>query len=201
MEWDLLTQNSCNGPEVISALQKHIRRGEEVEALKCAYELVPKYEKWLWRRLIVIALEDIGPANPNLHVQVRALRDTYFEFRQEDKRGSEVLVLSNVILLMCRSPKSRIGDEFGCYCMKQWKDEKGVKIPDYALDGHTARGKQLGRGMPFFLEESAKLVPEPTDHNPYKKQAEEYWLGGFRGGPVGSPLGKNGKEKPQGDLF
>lgn len=109
MEWDLLTQNSCNGPEVTSSLQKHIRRGEEVKALKCAYELVPKYEKWLWRRLIVIALEDIGPANPDLYVQVRAVRGTYFEFRQEDKRGSEVLVLSNVILLMCRSPKSRIG--------------------------------------------------------------------------------------------
>ena len=108
MEWDLLTQNSCNGPEVISSFQKHIRRGEEVKALKCAYELVPKHEKWLWRRLIVIALEDIGPANPDLHVRVRALRDTYFEFRQEEKRGSEVLVLSNVILLMCRSTKSRI---------------------------------------------------------------------------------------------
>jgi len=74
--YQLFTQNNQIFGEVVSALQKHIRRGEEKQAMKCALELLPKYEKYFWRRLLVIALEDIGPAAPDVHTHIRALRDT-----------------------------------------------------------------------------------------------------------------------------
>ena len=42
------------------ALQKAIRRGNEAEALACARLLVVRDPQRLWRRLAVIAMEDVG---------------------------------------------------------------------------------------------------------------------------------------------
>ena len=36
------------------------------------------------------------------------------------------------------------------------------EIPDFALDMHTMKGKELCRGLDHFRKEGAKLVPEPT---------------------------------------
>ncbi|GIT16503.1 MAG: hypothetical protein CM1200mP38_1600 [Dehalococcoidia bacterium] len=46
--------------ESISALQKMIRRGDEVEAMYWAIELEGKYHNDMWDRLEVISHEDIG---------------------------------------------------------------------------------------------------------------------------------------------
>jgi hypothetical protein len=39
-------------------------------------------------------------------------------------------------------------------------------VPDWALDGHTIEGKRMGRGLAYFREHSAKLVPpvKPDDY-------------------------------------
>jgi hypothetical protein len=46
-------------------------------------------------------------------------------------------------------------------------------VPDWALDGHTIEGKRMGRGLAYFREHSAKLVPpvKPGDY-----EAEAYRL-------------------------
>ena len=200
----LVTQNNKLLLEVISALQKHIRRNEEKQAMKCALELLPRYEKYFWRRLLVIVVEDIGPANPGLLQQIKTLRETYFEFRQEDKRGAEFLVLANAIVLMSRSPKCRIGDNFQAVCRKEWEAEGGVEIPDYALDCHTGRGRRMGRTKEFWIEEGLKLVPTPEYFDPYTKEAQAAWLAGWEG-KLMPPMKKNGGngefEQGQGDLF
>ena len=48
------TQNGYPLDEIISALQKDIRRGNEEQALYWCLEMVPRFEAYLWRRLIVI---------------------------------------------------------------------------------------------------------------------------------------------------
>jgi replication-associated recombination protein RarA len=50
--------------DLVSALQKDIRRGNEYEALFWAVKLESLNPTRLWNRLKVIASEDIGPANP-----------------------------------------------------------------------------------------------------------------------------------------
>ena len=106
MAYQVFTQNSYGLDEIISALQKDIRRGNEEQALYWALELLPRYEVYLWRRLAVICNEDIGIANPEILVQVQVLRAQYFEFREQGKDGTCRLILANAILLMCRSPKA-----------------------------------------------------------------------------------------------
>ena len=48
-------------------------------------------------------------------------------------------------------------------------------IPDWANDQHTLAGKKLGRGLDHFREEGAKLIPEPTEPDPFIDEAYRLW--------------------------
>ena len=70
------TKNGYHADEVISALQKCIRRGLEEKASMFAYELYltsPELEEKMWSRLMTISVEDIGLGNPMACVIVQNL--------------------------------------------------------------------------------------------------------------------------------
>ncbi len=72
----LKTASGYLNSECTSAMQKCIRRGLEEDALFWATELdLAGYGAYVWKRLQIIASEDIGLADPNVCVQVRALYD------------------------------------------------------------------------------------------------------------------------------
>lgn len=176
----LYTQNGYILGEVISALQKDVRRGNEEAAMYWALELCPKFERYFWRRLVIIAQEDIGLANPNLLVMVKAQKDIYFDLREYGDSGVR-LVIANAVLAMCRSPKSRLADYFQC-AVNQDRLTGAVKreIPDYALDKHTGRGRNMGRGIEHWHQEGCVLNPEGIDPvcqdtGDYQRRALEYW--------------------------
>jgi len=176
----LLTEtNKYDLGEVISAVQKLIRRADEWEAMWFALELIPKYEAYLWKRLVVICLEDIGIASPDVLLYVRACRESYFEFREDGRDGSARLALSNAILRMCRSTKTRIADEFQCVLNQRrlQNPEERREVPDFALDKHTAGGRRLGRGVDHWLDEGCRLKPEDKTLDDYRPQAGAYWSG------------------------
>jgi hypothetical protein len=174
------TQKGYQVSEVISALQKEIRRAKEREAVFWAYELCPQYEAYLWRRLLVIVHEDIGVANPLLLLMVPELRSQYFEFRSSPgKDGAARMVLTNLVVLMCRSPKSRLADELKTIVCDDRERGLRLEIPDYAVDKHTLRGKRKGRGMEHWLKEGCLLAPPPSESNgQYREEAEERWRKG-----------------------
>jgi replication-associated recombination protein RarA len=72
--YQLKTQNDYDFGEVISALQKSIRRGHELESMFWALELYEKYGRALWTRLQVICNEDIGIANPQAIILIQTLK-------------------------------------------------------------------------------------------------------------------------------
>jgi len=145
--------------EVASALQKEIRRGNESEAMFWAFELEKDYYKYVWKRLCVIASEDVGLADPMAAVLVGSLRDTYMFIRENSRKGVSVdfNILCHAVLYLCRASKNREVDEFGNFVQRDVKD---LQIPDYALDMHTKRGRMMGRGSRYFWEEGAKVSPE-----------------------------------------
>ena len=62
--------------ELISMLQKSIRRGIEENALAAAYEMYitsPQFHEKMWRRLLAISVEDIGFGNTDAPGQVFTL--------------------------------------------------------------------------------------------------------------------------------
>lgn len=174
-----LTQNSYDLGEVVSAVQKAIRRGEEQEAMYWAIEMVPQFEAYLWRRLVVIANEDIGIAHPPIFMTIAVLREQFFEFRERGRNGTARLILANAILTMCRAPKSRISDHFQRFMIDQWQRGERRQIPDYALDKHTRRGRSMGRrDARFWLDEGCKLANKGDVVDPYQADAEAMWLAG-----------------------
>lgn len=174
--YQLRTQNNFDFFEVASAMQKEIRRAKEREALYWAYEMMPRYEGYLWKRLKVIVNEDIGIANWSLITAIQTLASQYFEMR-ERKDPSCTLCVTNAILLLCRSPKTRVGDHL-TIVMEETKArelESGrvtMKIPDYAVDMHTRRGKAMGRGLDHFRANGAVLVgKDESVRDPYEDEA------------------------------
>ena len=161
--------------ELLSALQKDIRRGNEYGAMFWAVELETFNPRMLWNRLTAISSEDVGPANPVMPLVIETLEKQYFEARD---KGSDRcrLFLANAVVILARSRKSRIADDLlnTVYGEIQHENRK-LPIPDYALDKHTLRGKKMGRGIEHFFSEGAKLSNEAFE-NPYTENAKRILL-------------------------
>ncbi|MHB0961101.1 MAG: AAA family ATPase [Pirellulaceae bacterium] len=156
--------------EVISAIQKCIRRGLEREAMLWCLEMAhtsKAYYSWMLGRLQVIAHEDIGLANPEAVQFVLATAAVAKEMHQ--KQGWRIM-FGNCVRALARSQKSREGDHFIWVTLNQWETLGPGKIPDVALDQHTRRGKSMGRGLTHFLEEGTKL-DQPSDVDCYREEA------------------------------
>ena len=152
----LKTNGGYVNSEVTSAMQKSIRRGLEEEALFWATELeLAGYGGYVWKRLRIIASEDIGMADPNVCVQVRTLYENWLEQKKnkEDRSLAERLFLVHAILIVVRAKKSRMVDT--ALITLYEGDREKRKIPDVALDVHTIRGRKMGRGVDHFFTEGA----------------------------------------------
>lgn len=142
----LRTRNGYLLSEVVSALQKAIRRGELDEAAYWASELdLSGYSEYLWRRLRIICSEDVGPANPHLPATVNALHQWWQGAKSRAGGGAELFIV-HAVLLLCRSPKTRVVDHLTAVAYLG-HDEQHLEIPDHALDMHTERGREMGRKL------------------------------------------------------
>ena len=175
----ITTRNGYAGDEVISALQKSIRRGLEEQACMFAYELYissPQLEEKLWRRLLTISVEDIGMGNPMAAVVVNNLYQMSREFDYAD--GDRPIYFIHAIRYMCQSEKDRSSDLLKNICIKSFAMGKLPEIPDYALDKHTQLGQAMGRDSFHFLNEASRVYPQKEIDNDYKERyakiLEEY---------------------------
>jgi len=152
--------------EVVSALQKSIRRGLEEDALFWATELyMSDYAPHAWGRLLVIASEDVGPAQNSAVLVVKALHGMWSE---EKKSGEARLWFVHAVLALVRAPKSRIVDHATITFFEGERENK--QVPDWALDVHTKAGRAKERGYEHFFDEGATLRAEALE-DPYKRRA------------------------------
>jgi len=156
------TENGFAADEVISALQKSLRRGLVENALLLGWEMYltsREMEEMLWSRLGVISVEDVGFGNLNAPVLVETLYQMHkrYTYPQHDR----FLFAAHAIRVMGSGDKDRTTDD-----MVNWAKqsvalrEKLPEIPDVALDMHTRRGQEMGRDYLFFMREASKVVPE-----------------------------------------
>ena len=158
--------------ELLSALQKDIRRGNEYEAVFWAVELETFNPTALWNRLRIIASEDIGIANPLASLVIDILEKEYTDARRREN-DSYRLFLTHAVLFLARSRKSRIVDDLlNVVYGEIQREDKKLTIPDYALDKHTQRGREMKRGWEHFYTEGNKLSNEAFE-NPYTEKAKE----------------------------
>ena len=64
---------ACNRWIASSALQKAIRRGDVALAQRAAFALHREDRSGIWRRLIAIAFEDVGPADLDVILETVAV--------------------------------------------------------------------------------------------------------------------------------
>lgn len=159
---DKTTAHGFAADEVISALQKSIRRGLVDNALLLGWEMYitsPELEAMLWSRLCVISVEDVGLGNPAAPV----LAETLFQMhsRYERPQHDRFLFVAHLIRVLATSPKDRTSDD-----MANWAKhsvalgETLPEIPDFALDMHTRKGAEMGRDYRYFLEVASQVSSE-----------------------------------------
>ena len=81
------TRHGLPADEIISALQKEIRRGQTENAALIAYEMAstsPELEMYLWKRLQVISVEDVGLGDPHAVVLIRSLFEMVRDLDRSD---------------------------------------------------------------------------------------------------------------------
>lgn len=167
----LATQGGYLNSECTSAMQKCIRRGMEEGALFWATELdLAGYGAYVWKRLQIIASEDIGLADPCVCIQVRALYENWVEHRKnapkERRNVTGRIFLVHAILICARTMKSRIVDTATITMYEGERPQR--EIPDFALDMHTSKGRGAMRGVDHFFKVGAviknperSLLPDP----------------------------------------
>lgn len=168
------TEHGFAADEVISALQKSIRRGLVDNALLLGWEMYvtsPEMEAMLWSRLCVISVEDVGLGNAQAPILVNTLFAMHARYpRPEHDR---FMFAAHAIRVMASGPKDRTTDEMASWAKQSINlGERLPEIPDAALDMHTRRGKEMGRDYRWFIEEASRVIPEIPD----KDQTYRRWI-------------------------
>ncbi|MCL4561527.1 MAG: AAA family ATPase [Chloroflexi bacterium] len=162
---DVRTRHGFPADELISTLQKEIRRGHTENAALVAYEMAttsPEMEAYLWKRLLIISVEDIGFGDVNAPILVRTLHEMTHEL--DRSAGERTMYAIHVVRYLCSRQKDRSSDEMLNWLMRVVESgERLPEVPEYALDMHTARGQKMGRGLKHFLETGAQVSPELKD--------------------------------------
>jgi replication-associated recombination protein RarA len=168
------TRNGLQGDEVISALQKSIRKGKERAAVEFAYEMYissPQFEEKLWRRLQAISVEDIGMGNPLAPILINSLNQIRKNFQYDEPDRAMMFV--HAIRYLCASTKDRSSDLLKNIVIKNFNLGYVPQIPDYALDKHTTRGKKMGRGSLHFLHVDSQVTPQLDVNNGYYEEYDK----------------------------
>lgn len=167
--------------EPVSMLQKAIRRGLEDEAISAAYEMYrtsPELEDIMWRRLIMVAMEDIGFGN------IQAAPIAYAYYKAKDlyarEKPDRQLAFIQVIRYLCRCKKERSSSYYQNVKEMLIDDGEQFVLSDYALDKHTVRGREMGRDTMYFYTDGDRVSPEYEDEEnlhtkELKRKAMEAW--------------------------
>lgn len=171
---NLTTVNGYDFYEVSSTLQKAIRRGDAKLAGFFGLELWhSNYGAYVWKRLYTISAEDCWGL---ITAEIEALHKGYMLVNDRAKSPKGRIFISKAILLLCDVAKSRDADhlqnlvydkrmslteeEIDAYFDEVRNEPEAPKIPDYAFDCHTMKGKRKGKTKKeFFVEEHAALKP------------------------------------------
>ncbi len=177
--FELKTKNGYKLDEVVSALQKTIRRSDELMASYWAFELNDSgFWRYCFRRLQVICGEDVALANPEAMILVSS---TYSSLLAQDRVKKIIQVDNNVlgfvVSYLARSKKSRHVDYLGGVLLKRKEQGWKPEIPEYAIDEHTERGRELGKDDSEFFREGSRITNKKmvVGEEPIKKECLELY--------------------------
>ncbi|WP_034550661.1 replication-associated recombination protein A [Carnobacterium funditum] len=132
--------------DVISALQKSIRGSDVNASLHYLGRLIEAGDlPIIARRLMVIAYEDIGLANPS------AAQRTVTAIHASERLGfpEAKIPLATAVIDLCLSPKSNSSVVAIDAALQDIRSGKSGDVPDHLRDSHYKGAKNLGRGLTY----------------------------------------------------
>ncbi|WP_173108217.1 replication-associated recombination protein A [Bacillus sp. KH172YL63] len=158
--------------DVLSAFQKSIRGSDVNAALHYLGRLVEAGDlPSIARRLLVIAYEDIGLANPQAGPRTLAAVETAEKIGFPEAR----IPLSNAIIELCLSPKSNSAIMAIDLALADIRKGKSGEVPDHLKDAHYQGAKQLGRGVEYKYPHSFESGWVPQTYLPDKLKNAHYY--------------------------
>ncbi len=153
------TVNGYAADEVRSVLQKSIRRGLLEEALLAAYEFYstgPEAEELLWRRLEIIATEDVGYGLISAPVLLEAINAQRLRIPPGPDRW---IYSAHAVRLLATAKKDRTSMELAAWTESVTaRGERKVVVHDYQVDFHTRRGTLMGRGRDHWWHSGGAVL-------------------------------------------
>ncbi len=161
--------------ELISALQKFIRRGMTEEAVRVAYELARTSDavrECLWKRLAVISVEDVGLGDPMAPVLICCLNETRKGYI--DVPGEFGMFFVHAIRYLCGCRKERGSCNLAQVMAQRISRGDPITFPDYVYDKHTVQGVRMGRGHRHFMDVSSRVIPDVSGEEAQAWRRELY---------------------------
>lgn len=174
--------------DVISAFQKSIRGSDVDAALHYMARLIEAGDlPTIMRRLLTIAYEDIGLANPSAAARCVQAVTAAEKLGLPEAR----IPLANAVIELCLSPKSNSAILAIDHALNDLNNKKLGEIPSYLRDAHYQGAKELGRGLDYkyphdyphgwvkqqYLPDPLKAAHyyEPKDSSRYEKALKDQY--------------------------
>ena len=159
--------------DLVAVLQKEIRRSRIDSAVLAAYEMFTTsadVAQHLWRRLRVIAVEDVGMGLPLGPVLIDVLHRNF-----NATPGGDWMMACHAVRLLASAPKDRTSSEHADWvAAKVALGEALAEVPDYAHCVHTRAGQELGRGLMQWWDNGAQVRDElPSADHRYREELIE----------------------------
>ncbi|MBC2140906.1 replication-associated recombination protein A [Listeria innocua] len=132
--------------DVLSAFQKSVRGSDVNAALHYMGRLIEAGDLVsISRRMLVMAYEDIGLANP------QAGAHTLVAIQTAEKVGfpEARIPLANAVIELCLSPKSNSAIMAIDAALADIRQGNSGEVPDHLRDGHYSGAKKLGRAIDY----------------------------------------------------
>lgn len=164
---------------LISALHKSLRGSDVDAALYWFCRMLEGGEdpRYINRRLIRFAVEDIGMADPNAHLQAIAAAETY------ERLGSPEgeLAIAQSVIYLATAPKSNA--QYMAYkaAKKAAASHGSLMPPKHILNAPTKLMKEIGYGANYDYDHNAEDAFSGQNYFPDEMAREEYYTPVERG--------------------
>lgn len=155
--------------DIASLLQKAIRRNDEKWAGYATNELRGRYNKYLWRKLLIISAEDCWGCMTKEIIALREADEIFNGNKKGYDRNGEFI--SKAVTLLLKARKNRDSDWFACnmiqseetlniteYLQLNDNQEHQRDLPEYTFDCHTIKGKNAGKTKADMIKDEQEAL-------------------------------------------
>ena len=168
--------------DIISAFIKSIRGSDPNAAVYWLARMLEGGEeiKFIARRLVILAAEDVGLANPNALLMANTCFDAIHKIGMPEAR----IILSECVIYLATSPKSNSAYMAIDEAINEVRQQGDLPVPLHLRNAPTKLMKQLGYGNDYkyshsfegnFAEQDflPKKIKDKKFYEPQKNQQEE----------------------------